>query len=136
MVRACYNKSKSCVIVFFDGSFLSRSSEFRIFLNVFFFSSHIVAEESDSFPKYSNVQIWPYREATICWGNRELKRLINVRASHHKTSLLWWFIMEQRMGHGWIPTISALPRIEGPNTRTQVVEKESPMSSVDGHPVS
>lgn len=51
-----------------------------------FFSSHIVAEESDSFPKYSNVQIWPYREATISWGNRELKRL--SKSSENITSLV------------------------------------------------
>ena len=36
-----------------------------------------------------------------------------------------------------IPCIWAmLPRIQGPNTPTQAVEKESPMSNVAGHPVS
>jgi len=66
-------------------------------------------------------------------GKQGIEALEQVIRKHH-------FFGGSRWNKGWemigSPSISSLPRIKGPNTPTQAVEKETPMSNVAGHPVS
>ena len=86
------------LLFFFDGSFLSRISEFRIFLHFFF--------PATSWPM--NLTVFK-NTPTFRSGDIGKLQLVgetgnwSAWASHHKTSLLWWFTMEQGMGDDWIP---------------------------------
>ena len=99
MVRTCYNKSKSCVIIFLMDLFFPGFQSSAFFFT-FFFQPH-GAEESDSFqntPTFRSGHIGKLQLVgeTGNWS---------AWASHHKTSLFWWFTMEQGMGDDWMGII-------------------------------
>lgn len=98
MVRTCYNKSKSCVIVFFWWILSFQDFRFQDFSSRFF--------PATSWPK--NLTVFQ-NTPTFRSGHIGKLQLVgetgnwSAWASHQKTSLLWWFTMEQGMGDDWIP---------------------------------